>query len=120
MTAPPTSVEDYLAGLPDGTREVVDQVVAAVRRALPECEEKIRYGMPAFMFGGARYGVHVAGWKNHVGLYPVARLDPVLESELEPYRTHKDTVSFVYRDGVPYDLVERVVAELARRHASGA
>ena len=84
VTAPPTSVEDYLAGLPDGTREVVDQVVAAVRRALPECEEKIRYGMPAFMFGGARYGVHVAGWKNHVGLYPVARLDPVLESELEP------------------------------------
>ena len=119
MTTPPTSVEAYLAGFPDGTREVLEQVVAAVRRALPGCEEKIRYGMPAFMFDGARYGIHVAGWKNHVGLYPVARLDPDLEAELEPYRTHKDTVRFVYRDGVPYDLVERVVAELARRHASG-
>ncbi len=119
MTTAPTSVESYLAGFPDGTREVLEQVVAAVRRALPGCEETIRYGMPAFMFGGARYGIHVAGWKNHVGLYPVARLDPGLEAELEPYRTHKDTVRFVYRDGVPYDLVERVAAELARRQASG-
>ena len=49
---------------------------------------------------------------SFVGLYPVARLAPDLEAEVGPYRTAKDTVRFVYRDGVPYDLVERIAGPL--------
>jgi uncharacterized protein YdhG (YjbR/CyaY superfamily) len=114
----PSTTEEYLDGLPEDARAVVREVVRAVRRALPGTPERIRYGMPAFVLGG-RYALHVAGWKQHVGLYPVARLAPGLEERLAPYRTHKDTVRFVYRDGVPYDLVEQVAAALAERNRTG-
>ena len=116
MSPTPETVDDYLAGFPDDVRPVLVEVAAAIRRALPGAEERIRYGMPAFMFPGRSYGLHFAGWRKHVGLYPVARLGPDLEAEVEPYRTAKDTARFFYRDGVPYDLVERIAAGLAAHH----
>jgi uncharacterized protein YdhG (YjbR/CyaY superfamily) len=108
----PTTVEEYLATFPEDVQVILGGVLAALRRALPGAVETIRYGMPALMLQG-RYGIHVAGWKAHVGLYPVPRFDqadPALEAEVAPYRTHKDTVRFLYRDPVPYDLVERIAA----------
>ncbi|GAA1476248.1 iron chaperone [Nocardioides aestuarii] len=116
MSPTPETVDDYLAGFPDDIRPVLAEVAAAIRRALPGAEERIRYGMPAFMFPGRSYGLHFAGWKKHVGLYPVATLDPGLETEVAPHRAAKDTVRFFYRDGVPYDLVERIAAGLAVHH----
>ena len=68
-----TSIDDYVASFPDGPREILEQVRDAMRRGAPGSEEKIRYGMPALMFRD-RYGLHFAGWKKHVGLYPVAGL----------------------------------------------
>src|SRR3954464_11854607 len=116
-TGTPTTVEAYVSGFPDGPREVLEQVHAALRRAGPDGEEKIRYGMPAIMFAD-RYGLHFAGWKKHVGLYPVGELDPDLEAEVAPHRAKKDTVQFFYKDPVPYDLIERIARALAARHTA--
>lgn len=116
MSAAPTSVDAYVDSFAPEVREVLAEVAAALRRALPGAEEKIRYGMPAFVFHD-RYGLHFAGWKKHVGLYPVARLAPGLEAEVAPHRSSKDTVQFFYRDGVPYDLVERIAVALVELHA---
>ena len=120
MSQTPATVDDYVAGFPEDVRAILAEVAAAMRRALPGAEERIRYGMPAFMFEGERYGVHFAGWKTHVGIYPVARLADELEAEVAPFRSGKDTVKLLYRHGVPYDLVERVVAALAEQHARQA
>ena len=104
-TSAPTTVDAYVQGFPDGPRQVLEQVAAALRRAVPGGEEKIRYG------------IHFAGWKKHVGLYPVGELDPDLEAEVAPHRAKKDTVQFFYKDPVPYDLIERVARALAARHS---
>ena len=47
----------------------------------------------------------------------MAVLYPELEAEVAPYRSEKDTFQFFYRDGVPYDLVERIASALAELHA---
>ncbi|MFC3805179.1 iron chaperone [Terrabacter sp. MAHUQ-38] len=117
QAATPTTIDDYVAGFPDGPREVLEQVCEALRRAVPGGEEKIRYGMPAIMFAD-RYGIHFAGWKKHVGLYPVGELDADLEAEVAPHRTTKDTVRFLYAEPVPYDLIERLARRLAAKHAA--
>lgn len=87
----PASVDEYIAGFPSDVQVILTQVRAAMRRSLPDAEERIRYGMAAFMLGG-RYALHFAGWKDHVGLYPVPALPADLEREVAPYRTTKDTV----------------------------
>ncbi len=122
MADAPASVDDYLAGLPDDARAVVAGVCDAVRRGIPGAEERVRYGMPAFMYPGAgsRYALHVGGWKKHVGIYPVGELPAELEAQVAPYRSKKDSVTFQYRDGVPFELIERVAAALAARRAGEA
>lgn len=111
----PATIEEYIAGFPTDVQPLLEQVAGAFRRALPGAEEKIRYGMPALMFQD-RYGVHFAGWKHHVGIYPVGPLPPELEAEVAPHRAKKDTVRFEYRDPIPVDLIERIVTALRDQH----
>lgn len=113
------SVDDYLATFPDDVRAILVRVREAMRRGAPDCEEKIRYDMPALIFAG-RYGIHFAGWKKHVGLYPVGRLDADLEAQVAPYRAAKDTVQFFYAKQVFYDLIERLTRALAAQHPQAA
>lgn len=108
----PATVYEYLAGLDAPTREIAENVRAAIRRALPDAEERIRYGMPAVMLGPAPYAIHFAAWKKHIGIYPVTTLPDDLEAEVAPYRQAKDTVRFLYKDPIPYDLIERIAIAL--------
>jgi uncharacterized protein YdhG (YjbR/CyaY superfamily) len=112
-----SEVDDYIAGFPADVREILAKVRGAIHASVPGGEEKIRYGMPAIMLGG-RYAIHFAGWKKHVGIYPVAVLSPEIEAELAPYRAAKDSLNFVYAKPVPYDLIERVAAALYAKHTS--
>ena len=114
MPPQPTTIDDYIAALPGDVQPLLQRVRQAIRATLPDAEERIRYGMPAIMLDD-RYALHFAGWKQHIGLYPVSALEGSLEAEIAPYRTHKDTVRFLYAEPIPYDLIERVAAELAHR-----
>jgi uncharacterized protein YdhG (YjbR/CyaY superfamily) len=116
--AAPTTIDAYLSSLPDDARTIVRDVCEAVRRGIPGAEEKVRYGMPAFMYPGAgsRYALHVGGWKHHVGIYPVGELPAALEVEVEPFRSKKDSVTFKYNVPMPLDLIERIAAALADKH----
>lgn len=117
MSPAPSDVGEYLDGLADDARPIVQAVLDAVREGLPGAEERVRYGMPAVMFDG-RYALHVGGWKKHVGLYPVGPLPEALEREVAPYRAAKDTVKFVYAEPVPYELITRVAAALRAQRAA--
>ena len=116
--AAPADVDSYLAGFPPEQREILERVRQAIRSRVPDPVEKIRYGMPAIMLGG-RYALHFAGWKKHLGLYPVPRLDDALEQRLVPHRTEKDTVAFPWTRPVPYDLIEDVTEAIVALRGSG-
>ena len=118
--ASPATVDDYIAGFSPEQRAILQQIRAAIHRGVPGADEKIRYGMPAVMLGG-RYAIHFAGWKKHIGLYPVPRLDEPLEAEIAPHRKEKDSVTFSWTDPVPEDLIERMSAAIgAGRRRPGA
>lgn len=116
VTAAPTSpstVDDYLGTLEGDAQRIAIQFRAAIRRAAPGVTETVRYKMPCFVLDD-RYLIHFGAWKNHIGLYPIPS-DTTLEAEIGPYRSTKDTIRFRYKDPIPWDLVERLVAELVRR-----
>ena len=117
------TVDDYLATFPDDVRDVLEEVRAAIHAGVPDGEEKMRYGIAAVMLGG-RYAIHFAGWKHHVGLYPVPRFAGELEAEVAPFRANTDSVNFPYAKPVPYDLITRISAAIVTQRreveASGA
>ncbi|MER5965423.1 DUF1801 domain-containing protein [Streptomyces sp. NPDC002057] len=109
-----SEVDAYLDGFEPQTRTVLEQVRQAVRAGMPDGVETVRYGMPAVMLDG-RYGLHFAGWKHHVGLYPVPVFDGGLEEEVRPYRSGKDGVRLPYDQEIPLALITRIAAAIAAR-----
>ena len=69
---------------------------------------------------GGRYALHFAGWKKHIGLYPVPTLDDPLEAEIAPYRAEKDSVVFPHAQPVPYELIGRVAEAIVAMRRDGA
>jgi len=105
----PASVDLYLAAQTPEARAILERLRALIHRAAPEVVESIKYGMPLFRWN-ERY-LYLGAWKHHIGLYPIPPLPPELEPALAPFRAHKDTVQFKYREPVPYEVFERLVAE---------
>ena len=108
------TVDEYIAGSRPRSLSGCSGSGRSSCAEVPRPEEKIRYGIAAVMLGG-RYALHFAGWKKHIGLYPVPRLDEPLESEIAPYRAEKDSVVFPHSKPMPYDLI----AEVARAVVAG-
>jgi uncharacterized protein YdhG (YjbR/CyaY superfamily) len=113
------TVDDYVASFPDEVAARLRQVRAAILAEVPDAEEKMRYGIAAVMLGG-RYALHYAGWKRHIGVYPVPELPEPLESEVAPRRSGQDSVTFPHSEPLPVDLVSRIAAAIvAQRAAAG-
>ncbi len=111
------TVDEYIASFPDDVADRLRRVRAAiVAEVPPPVEEKMRYGIAAVMLGG-RYALHYAGWKHHIGLYPVPRLPEPLESEVASLRTGKDSVNLPNAADLPVELIGRVAAAIVARRA---
>jgi uncharacterized protein YdhG (YjbR/CyaY superfamily) len=118
MENKPADIDQYISSFPEPVQLILEQMRGIVHVALPQAVESISYGMPTFWANGHPV-ISFAAWKKHVSLYAVPVLDPELEQEVAPYRAEKDTLRFSLAKPVPYALIERVVAALVERRASG-
>ena len=103
------SVDDYIAAQPEAMQPNLRRVRGAIRKALPEAEEAISYGIPAYKLHG-RPVVYFAGWKQHYSLYPVtADVVAAFRDELAPYELGKGTLRLPLSARVPVNLIGRIV-----------
>jgi len=108
------TIDDYISSFPDDLQVILEQIRRTIRDAVPAAGETISYQMPTITLDGTSL-VYFAGWKHHIGLYPIPRADDALEQELAPYRATKDTLRLPLSKPIPYDLIERLVAFLVTR-----
>jgi uncharacterized protein YdhG (YjbR/CyaY superfamily) len=119
--AAPTSVEDYLAALPEESRVALERLRMMIKAAAPEATETISYQMPAFR-DRDRPLVAYAAFKNHCSFFPMsAKLIEDHKAELKPYETAKGTIRFRVDETLPATLVKKLVRARikeneARRH----
>jgi Domain of unknown function (DU1801) len=122
------SVDDYLASLPDGRREIVTRVHEVVTEAVPELEVRmwksfIGYGSYHYRGASGREGdwfpIGLTNNKSYVSLYFCAAEDDGYLAEKNEERLGKVSVG---RSCVRFkkldDLNLDVVAELAQRAAA--
>lgn len=102
------TIDDYIGSFPKDVQVVLESVRETIRHAAPASDETISYQMPTIRLNG-RYILSFAGWRHHVGLYPIPPADAAVEQELAPYRAAKATVRFPLRETIPYQLIERLV-----------
>lgn len=109
MRSSAKTVDEYIAGFPDQTRAVLQQMRAVITAAAPDATETMSYAIPTFDLNG-RHLVHFAGYEGHVGFYPAPSGIAAFKDELTPFKTAKGSVQFPLDRPLPEDLIRRMVA----------
>jgi len=112
------TVDEYLAALPADVRVRLQDVRRVVHEVVPDVGETISYAMPTFTLDDQPL-LHVAAWKQHIGVYPLPVLDPELDAAVAPYRGTKDTLKLPHAKPLPCELVAEVVRVLVDRRRTG-
>ncbi len=114
MSDRPQTVEAYIAGFPPEIQERLRAIRRVLSDAWPDATEGISYQIAVVRPPEGR-PIYFGAWKHHIGLYPIARLEEPLESEVAPLRRTKDSVGLAHREPLPLDLIRRVVEALQVR-----
>ena len=109
MAPTAVSIDEYISTFPEATQELLQELRRRVLAALPGAEERISYQIPTFAIDG-QYVIYVAGWKNHISIYPIPSGDAELDADLEPYLSGQGTIKLPLKQPVPWDLVDRAIA----------
>jgi uncharacterized protein YdhG (YjbR/CyaY superfamily) len=101
------TIDDYIALQADETQEILKSLRETIRKAAPQAEETINYGIPTFTVAGNL--VHFAAFKNHIGFYPAPSGIRKFQKELSDYKGAKGSVQFPITEPLPLSLVSRIV-----------
>lgn len=78
-------VDTYLASIPEPKKSSLEEMRRRILAIIPDAEQKISYGMPAFAIGG-KVVAGFASFKNHLAYLPHSgRVFPLLERELQGF-----------------------------------
>ncbi len=105
-----TTIDEYLATLPDDKRAALERLRAQIRAAAPDATETIAYGIPGFRIDG-RYLLGFGATKDDCSFYTGGEPRTVHADELVGYRLSKGTIGFKPDKPIPDELVTRIVRE---------
>lgn len=100
-------IDSYIALYPPDVRKLLEQIRSTIRKAAPDAQEKIGYGIPTFTLHGNL--VHFGGFKNHIGFYPGPDAIVAFKKELSVYDGAKGSIQFPIDKPLPLDLITKMV-----------
>jgi uncharacterized protein YdhG (YjbR/CyaY superfamily) len=116
--APPKNIDEYITGFPPDVQKILQKIRTTIHEAAPEATEKISYQMPTFFLKGNL--VHFAGFKEHIGFYPVPTGIEKFKKELSVYKQGKGSVQFPLDQPMPYDLITKIVKFRVKENLAAA
>jgi uncharacterized protein YdhG (YjbR/CyaY superfamily) len=105
----PNEIDRYLAGLDEPQRSTLEALRKSIMEAVPQAEQCISYGAPAFKL----HGKPVAGFaafQNHLSYLPHSgSVLATLPDDVAPYETSKGSLKFAINKPLPKRLVKKLV-----------
>ncbi len=104
-----SDVDRYLAGLDEPKRSTLEQLRRSILAALPDADECISYGMPAFKVHGKTVA-GFAAFKNHLSYLPHSgSVLQTLATDLVEYESTKGSLHFAVDQPLPVALVNKLI-----------
>lgn len=100
------NIDDYITAQPVEYRASLEKIRQTIKKAAPEAEEYIGYGMPGFKMGGTL--VYFALFSKHIGFYPGASWVANFKKELRDYKTSKGAIQFPLDNPIPFDIIKKI------------
>jgi uncharacterized protein YdhG (YjbR/CyaY superfamily) len=103
-------VDEYLANLDEPKRTTLEQLRQTIRTIVPEAEESISYGMPAYRLRG-KVIAGFAAFKNHLSYLPHSgSVFAEMPDDVAGYITSKGALQFPIDRPLPKALVKKLIA----------
>jgi uncharacterized protein YdhG (YjbR/CyaY superfamily) len=118
----PQGIDEYLAAVDQPSRTTLEHLRQTIRGIVPEAEECISYGMPAFRLEG-KVVAGFAAYKKHLAYLPHSgSILRELSDELTGYASTPGSLHFPIDKPLPKALVRKLIAtriKEIRRRAAG-
>ena len=101
------SVDMYISGFQKEIQIRLELIRATIKKAAPKAEEGFSYQMPAYTYKGKL--AWFAGYKNHIGFYPMPDVLKEFKKEISVYKNAKGSVQFPLDKSLPVSLVSKIV-----------
>jgi uncharacterized protein YdhG (YjbR/CyaY superfamily) len=109
VTKTANPVEEYLTGLDEPKQSTLRQLRSSILEFIPEAEECISYGLPAFRVRG-KVIAGFAAFKNHLSYVPHSgSVIPELGAKAARYESTKGSLHFPVDKPLPKALVRQLV-----------
>jgi uncharacterized protein YdhG (YjbR/CyaY superfamily) len=111
-------VDRYLTSLEEPKRSTLDALRRTILDIVPEAEQCISYGVPAFRLQG-KVIAGFAAFKNHLSYLPHSGcVFPELGDTISHYKTSSGALQFPVDKPLPKALVKKLIA-IRKRQALG-
>ena len=107
-----SSVEEYLAAQTEQAQKALLELKECILAVAPNAQELLNYNIPAYTLmenGKREQQIMIAGYPNHVGLYPHPTTMEQFEPELKAYKRGKGSVQFPLNKPLPKELIIRMI-----------
>ncbi len=108
-------IDGYLAALDEPARGALEHLRRSILEVVPDAEECISYGMPAFKVQGKTVA-GFAAFKNHLSYLPHSgSVLSALAGDLAGYEMTQGSLHFKVDEPLPEDLVDKLVTTRMRQ-----
>jgi uncharacterized protein YdhG (YjbR/CyaY superfamily) len=106
MSTKPQTIDEYLAGIGAAQRAALQRLRKIVHAVVPQAQECISYGIPAFRLNG-KVLIYLGAAAKHCAIYGV---EETRTGEFKDYDTSgRGTLRFTPDRALPEDLVRRLL-----------
>jgi uncharacterized protein YdhG (YjbR/CyaY superfamily) len=110
----PHEIDRYLATLDEPKRSTLESLRESILEILPDADQGISYGVPAFKVKGKTVA-GFAAFKNHLSYVPHSgSVLATLRDDVAPYETSKGSLKFAVDKPLPKRLVKKLVSARMR------
>jgi uncharacterized protein YdhG (YjbR/CyaY superfamily) len=103
-------IDEYLASVAEPKRATLQTLRQTIRDIIPDADEVISYGMPAFRLNG-KVIAGFAAFKNHLAYLPHSgSVFTELREELAGYTSTEGSLHFPIDKPLPKALVQKLIA----------
>ena len=111
----PRGIDEYLAALDEPKRATLQTLRQTIRGVIPDAEECISYGLPAFRLEG-KVIAGFAAFKNHLAYLPHSgSVFSALRDDLAGYTYTNGSLHFPIDKPLPKALVKKLIAVRLRQ-----
>ena len=103
-------IDAYLAALDEPKRSTLSELRQTILSIIPDAEQGISYGLPAFRLHG-KVVAGFAAFKNHLSYLPHSgSVFPQIKDDVAAYPTSSGALRFPIDEPLPKSLVEKLIA----------